>query len=186
MKDILNQVPERIKELRTIFGYQVEEVAEKMNIPVEKYIGYETSGNDIPISAIYQLAGLYNVEMTEILTGNSPKINTVCVVRKDEGMKVERFKGYNYENIAYKFIHKKMEPMIVTLYPNKNKPDLVVHKGQEINYCLEGEMILFYDENVIYLKEGDCAYFDASHPHGQSAASTDRTVKFLTVINENE
>jgi len=186
MKDQIIQVAARIKELREIFGFDTKTIAEKLGVTEEIYLDYEASGVDIPISAVYNLANIYDVDMTEILSGTSPKLNTISLVRKGEGIRIERFEGYVYENIAYKFMHKKMEPMIVTLEPDtsEEKPKLVTHKGQEINYCLEGEMIVYYDESEIYLKEGDCVYFDPVHPHGQKAASGGKPAKFLTVINE--
>ncbi|MCL2096306.1 MAG: cupin domain-containing protein [Oscillospiraceae bacterium] len=186
MRELMTQVAERIKELREIFGFDAKTVAGKLGIPEEVYLNYEVSGTDIPISAVYNLANIYKVDMGEILSGTSPKLNTISLVRKGEGIIIERFEGYVYENIAYKFMHRKMEPMIVTLEPcvSGEKPKLVTHKGQEINLCLEGEMVVYYDDGEIYLKEGDCVYFDPLHPHGQKAASPDKPAKFLTVIND--
>ena len=182
----ITQVAARIKELREIFGFDTKTIAEKLGVTEEIYLNYEALGADIPISAVYNLAHIYKVDMAEILSGTSPKLNTISIVRKGEGIRIERFEGYIYENIAYRFIHKKMEPMIVTLEPcpSGEKPKLVTHKGQELNYCLEGEMVVYYDENEIYLKEGDCVYFDPVHPHGQKAALPDKPAKFLTVIND--
>ena len=186
MNEQITQIAARIKELREIFGYEIKEIAEKLNVPEKVYVDYESSGADIPISAVYKLANIYKVDMTEILSGISPKLNTMSVVRKGEGIKIERFEGYVYENIAYRFMHRRMEPMIVTLEPcpPDEKPKMVTHKGQEINYCLEGEMIVYYDESEVHLKEGDCVYFDPVHPHGQKAALPDKPAKFLTVIND--
>ena len=186
MNEQIKQVAARIKELREIFGFDTKTIAGKLNVPEILYLDYETSGSDIPISVIYNLANIYNVDTIEILSGTSPKLNTISVVRNGEGLRVERFEGYAYENIAYKFMHRKMEPMIVILEPDlsNEKPNLVTHKGQEINYCLEGEMLVCYDDDEIYLKEGDCVYFDPLHPHGQKAASKDKPAKFLTVIND--
>jgi len=182
----IKQVAARIKELREIFGFDTKAIALKLNVPENIYLDYETSGTDIPISVVYNLANIYNVDTIEILAGVSPRLDTISVVRKGGGLRVERFEGYAYENIAYKFMHRKMEPMIVTLEPDLpgEKPKLVTHKGQEINYCLEGEMIVYYDDGEIYLSEGDCVYFDPLHPHGQKAASKDKPAKFLTVIND--
>ena len=186
MNEQITQVAARIKELRDIFGYDAKEIAEKLNVTEEIYLNYEVSGADIPISVVYNLANIYRVDMGEILSGVSPKLNTISIVRKGEGIKVERFEGYSYENIAYKFMHRRMEPMIVTLEPcsSEEKPKLVAHKGQELNYCLEGEMMVYYDDSEIYLQAGDCVYFDPVHPHGQKAASHDKPAKFLTVIND--
>lgn len=176
-------VAQRIKELRDIFGYDIDTISNKLNILPILYEQYETSGADIPISVLYRLASIYNVDMTELLSGKSPKLNTISVVKNGEGLMVERFEGYEYENIGYKFMHRKMEPLIVALKPAAEKPELVTHSGQEINFCLKGSMILYYDDNEIVLNPGDCAYFDPSHPHGQKCAS-DKDAVFLTVIHE--
>lgn len=186
MNEQIIQVAARIKELREIFGFDTKTIAEKLNVPETAYIEYEVSGADMPISVIYNLANIYRVDTTEILSGISPKLNTISIVRRGEGIKIERFEGYKYENIAYKFIHRRMEPLIVILEPDASgkKPKLVTHNGHEINYCLEGEMIVYYDESEIYLQEGDCVYFDPLHPHGQKAASPDKPARFLTVIND--
>jgi mannose-6-phosphate isomerase-like protein (cupin superfamily) len=184
MREQVSQVAARIKELRSVFGFDIKTIAGKLEVPEDIYSDYEVSGTDIPISVIYKLAHIYNVDTTEILSGTSPKLNTISIVRKGEGIKIERFEGYIFENIAYKFMHRRMEPMIVTLEPCPEKPKLVTHRGQEINYCLEGEMIVYYEEREIYLQEGDCVYFDPAHPHGQRAALPDKPAKFLTVIND--
>jgi len=186
MNEQITQVASRIKELREIFGFDAKTIAGKLDVTEEIYLNYEVSGTDIPISVIYNLAHIYKVDMTEILSGTSPKLNTISIVRKGEGIIIERFEGYIYENIAYKFMHRKMEPMIVTLEPcpADAKPKLVTHKGQEINYCIEGEMIVYYDESEIYLQAGDCVYFDPLHPHGQRAANPDKSARFLTVISD--
>jgi len=184
MDEQIMQVAARIKELREIFGFSPAMIAARLNLPEAAYSGYEESGADIPISVIYNLALIYNVDTIEILSGTSPKLNTISVVENGGGLRVERYEGYRYENIAYKFMHRKMEPMIVLLDPSDKKPVLVSHRGQELNYCLEGEMIVYYDEASVHLKEGDCAYFDSLLPHGQKAALPDKPAKFLTVINE--
>jgi len=173
----------RIRELRDIVGYTVEEIAEKLNITAGIYAQYEQDGTDIPISVIYALANIYKVDTTDILSGKSPRMATFSLVKKGQGIKVERFEGYKFENIAYSFIHRTMEPMIVTLEPGGEIPKMVMHGGQEINFCLEGIMTLYHDGNEIILEEGDCAYFDPTKPHGQRAEGS-VPAKFLTVINE--
>ena len=173
----------RIRELRDIAGYTAEETAEMLGVPPERYEQYERDGTDIPISVIYGIANLYRVDTTDILSGASPKLASFSLVKKGRGIMVERFAGYEYENIAYPFVHRAMEPMIVTLKPGGETPVMVMHNGQEINYCLEGEMTVYHDGSEVRLTEGDCVYFDARKPHGQRASGSGEA-RFLTVINE--
>ncbi|MDR1558591.1 MAG: cupin domain-containing protein [Clostridiales bacterium] len=183
MSDQLKEVKRRIRELREISGYSALETAESLDMDEREYYRCEEGGDDIPISLIYRVANLFHVDTTDILSGKSPKLTTISVVRKGEGIMVERFAGYKYENIAYSFVRRTMEPMIVTLDPGGKKPELVTHSGQELNHCLSGQMRLIYDDSETILAAGDSAYFDARFPHGQMAAG-DEPARFLTVINE--
>jgi len=183
MNDQLNQVKQRIRELREISGYSVAEASKLLDMSEQEYKRCEEGVEDIPISLIYNVANLYHVDTTDILSGKSPKLTTISVVKKGKGIQVERFAGYKYENIAYSFAHRTMEPMIVTLEPDGKRPELVMHSGQELNYCLSGKMRLIYDDSEVILSPGDSAYFDARLPHGQMADGSE-TASFLTVINE--
>ena len=183
MDDQLKQVKQRIRELREISGYSFADAAELLDMSEREYKRCEEGAGDIPISLVYKVANLYRVDTTDILSGKSPKLTTISVVRKGKGIQVERFAGYKYENIAYSFAPRTMEPMIVTLDPGGKKPELVMHSGQELNYCLSGQVCLIYDDSEVILSPGDSAYFDARLPHGQMADGNE-AASFLTVINE--
>ena len=183
MSDQLDLVKRRIRELREISGFNKAAAAKALGVNERTYARCEEGDEDIPISLIYSVASLYRVDTTDILSGTSPKLTTISVVKKGEGIRVERFAGYQYENIAYNFARRTMEPMIVTLAPGGKKPEMVMHSGQELNYCLSGQMRLIYDGGDIFLSPGDSAYFDARLPHGQMAEGCE-PASFLTVINE--
>lgn len=42
-------------------------------------------------------------------------MNVHTVVRKGEGVSVDRYEGYQFESLAFNFMHRSMEPMLVTL-----------------------------------------------------------------------
>lgn len=183
MSEEIKQLANRIRELREISGYSVEAVAKLVGVSVDVYKAYEESGVDIPISVLYKLANEFKVDFTEILTGKSPKLYTYCAIKKGKGINIDRYPGYHFESLAYKFKHRIMEPLIVTVEPDNEEHRLVVHTGQEFNYVIEGTvMVEFGDESVI-LEEGDSIYFDPTLPHGQKAVNGKRA-KFLTVIAE--
>ena len=91
--DEIRELAERIQALRDACGYTEEEVAEAIGIDVEAYKGYETNAANVPISVIYSLAKLYNVDFSEIMTGTSAKLRTYQVVRKGEGQNADRYPG---------------------------------------------------------------------------------------------
>jgi mannose-6-phosphate isomerase-like protein (cupin superfamily) len=177
------EISMRIKEMREICGFTPEDMAREIGTDLATYQKYEASGENIPISALYHMAHLFKVDMSEIITGRTPRIDTYSVVPKGKGVEIDRFPGYQFSGIAYKFMDKMMEPMIVTVDPSDKDPELVTHGGQELNYVLEGQVLVLYDDKRLLLQEGDSIYFNPTHPHGQRAMG-DKPAKFLTVIAE--
>ncbi|MGI6105626.1 MAG: helix-turn-helix domain-containing protein [Raoultibacter sp.] len=173
----------RIKGLREACDVTREEMAIELEVPLETYINWEETGADVPISAIYHLAHKFGVEFTEILTGTAAKLNTYHVVRAGQGREVDRYPGYYYEDLAWRYSGKIMQPLLVALNPSDEPAKLVTHTGQEFNIVLEGSIALTWGDNEFVLNEGDSMYFNPSIPHGQRCAS-DTPAKFVTIIAE--
>ncbi len=182
MDDNLRQISSRIKELRDILGIGAAEMAAGIGVPEKTYIDYEEGVRDIPISVLYKIAGELKTDPTVLLTGEAPRMNTHSIVRAGHGVDIERYPGYSYSSLAYNFIGRDMEPLLVSLQPEDKTPALVVHGGQEFNYVLEGKMRVTLGKHTYDLSAGDCIYFDPKLPHAQSAV--DAPAKFLTIINE--
>ena len=179
----IKEISGRIRELREICGFTPAQVAVELGIDINTYAGYEETGEDIPISALYHIARLFSVDMSELITGRTPRLDAFCVTPAGRGVNIDRYPGYAFEGLAYKFINKIMEPMIVTVEPIDGDPGLVTHGGQELNFVLEGAILFLFDEKRLLLNEGDSVYFNPAHPHGQKAMNGERA-RFLTVITE--
>jgi len=173
----------RITGLREACDVTREEMAEELGVSVETYINWEETGADVPISAIYHLGRKFGVEFTEILTGTAAKLDSYQVVRAGEGREVDRYPGYHYEDLAWRYSGKIMQPLLVTLNPSQEAPKLVSHSGQEFNLVMEGKIIVNWKEMEFELSVGDSIYFDASQPHGQRCGSA-TPAKFVTLIAE--
>ncbi len=182
MDDNLLQISSRIRELREILDISTRKMAAAIGIGHDTYLQYEQAELDIPISVLYAIAAQLNVDLTVLLTGEAPRMNTHCIVRKGHGVDVERYPGYRFSSIAYNFIGREMEPLLVTIEPEDTPPALVMHGGQEFNYVLEGTLRITLGKNKYELTAGDAIYFDPRLPHAQSAVGG--TARFLTVINE--
>lgn len=180
MNEKVKDIAVRIKGLRLLAGDSEKVVASALGISINEYLKYENAEDDIPVSILYEIADYYHVDMTEILTGTSPKLHDISFVKKGEGLKVERYDQYSFESLAYKYSNRKIEPMLVVLDP-ENSPELVSHKGQEFNYCLEGKMQVIIGRDTFELESGDSLYFNSTLPHKQLALNG-KEAKFLTII----
>ncbi|MFR0868669.1 MAG: hypothetical protein ACLSGS_06475 [Adlercreutzia sp.] len=67
-------------------------MAAELEVPLETYVRWEETGDDVPISAIYHMAHHFGVEFTEILTGTAAKLDTYQVVRWGEEREVDRYR----------------------------------------------------------------------------------------------
>ncbi|MBP5530114.1 MAG: cupin domain-containing protein [Lachnospiraceae bacterium] len=181
--DEIREIALRIKELREICEYSEEEVAKRVGVDVETYREYERTGKDIPINTIYQLSKMYKVDMSEILTGVSAKLNTYQVVRAGQGAKADRYPGYEFKDLAYHYANMLMQPFIVTLDPSDKPADLVTHRGEEFNLVLEGTVVVTFGDKELVLEKGDSIYFNPNYPHGQRCGG-DTPATFLTMIAE--
>ncbi|NMC72850.1 MAG: cupin domain-containing protein, partial [Geobacteraceae bacterium] len=138
---------------------------------------------DIPVNFLFQVAHRFGVELTDLLTGESPRLHVYSLVRDGAGVAFDRRKQYHYRHLAYNFSHRKAEPFLVTVEPEA--PEAPVsrnsHAGQEFNYVLEGKLLILLDGHELELNPGDSLYFDASRPHGMKALGG-REAKFLAII----
>jgi len=137
MNDQIRQIAGRIRELREILEVDAEELAGRVNVSPEVYQSYENAEADIPIGVIYGVAEALGVDPTVLLTGDAPRMSDYTIVRGGKGVSVERYDGYKFSSLAFNYIGRMFDPMIVDLEPMEKGPELVVHGGQEFNYVIE-------------------------------------------------
>lgn len=181
--DTLKELGERIKGLREACDVTQEEMASDLGVDAETLAQWELDGADIPISVVYHLSKRFGVDMTEILTGTSAKLDTYHVVRRGEGKVVDRHPAYHFEDMAWRYRSKIMQPLMVILDPSDEPAELITHKGQEFNFVVEGSVVVTVGDKEWVLNEWDSIYFNPEIPHAQKCYG-DKPAKFVTIIAE--
>jgi transcriptional regulator with XRE-family HTH domain len=181
--DQFKELAQRIAGLRDACGYTAQEFAEILGVDKDVYLAYEKTGYDVPISLLMHIASVCKVDMGVLLTGESTHLSNFQVVRAGKGRDVSRFPGYHFQDLAYTYSGKIMQPLLVTLDPSDDPAELVTHSGQEFNYVIEGVVVLVFADREIRLETGDSVYFNPQIPHGQRCGS-DQPAKFVTMIME--
>ena len=141
----------------------------------EKALAYEKEA--------YMLrAETLGVDISDLLTGESPKLRGYILTRNGKGLAFDRRKQYHYQHLAYNFSRKLAEPFIVTV--EKDQPGVVKqahsHEGQEFDYVLEGYLRIILGGNELLLAPGDSVYYDSSLPHVMYAPEGD--CRFIAVV----
>ncbi|MBE6487416.1 MAG: cupin domain-containing protein [Methanosphaera stadtmanae] len=183
MTNIQLEIASRVKDMREVCEISLQDMAQKLDVPVEIYQKYESGEIDIPASILYEASQIFEVDTSLLLTGEDTRMSAFAVTRKDKGVRIDRREAYDYENLASNFAHKEMEPFIVTVMPRDDNyiPEPNYHKGYEFVYVLEGKLRIYIKDNIIDLEEGDSIYFDSLHKHSMVALG-DKKVKFLDVL----
>jgi len=184
MEEKIVEIAERIKGMRDILDISTYEMAEVFDIKEDEYLEYEKGTKDFTFTFLYKAANKFGIDMTELMTGSSPKLKEYSIVRGGEGLPIERRKGFEYENVAYRFKGRNAEVFIVNaIYERAAENSEILlnsHDGQEFDYILEGKLKIKIENHEEILNAGDTIYYNASKKHGMVAIEKD--CKFMAVI----
>lgn len=165
-----SEIAERLKGIRLLSDVSVAEMARELHMTEEEYMSIEKGDIQITVSNLLDACEYLNISMTELLTGEPAKLHTYSFVKKGRALAVERNAGYKYENLAYAFADRRVEPLLVLVEPHDdNDFHLNSHDGQEFHYCLEGRFSLKIGDYVLTVEPGDSVYFNSTCPHGMVA-----------------
>lgn len=185
----ISQVAQRVRGLREILEISKEEMAKITDISVKEYEACEDGEADFSFTFLYKCAKRFGVDITELITGDVPKLSFYSIVRKGEGLPIDRRAGFKYRNVAYLFKQKIAEPFIVTaVYREEEQQEpihLSTHNGQEFDYILKGKLKVQLEDHIEVLNEGDSLYYDSGHKHGMIATGGEDCVFLAVVMDKN-
>ena len=181
----LQRIALRIREMREIFGYSTEKMAEMIDITEEVYLSYESGEVDLPFTFMHKCAQVFGVEITDILEGHSAKLSGYTVTRRGAGLTTASEDGITIQDMAPLFRHKLATPYWVTYKYSEelqSRPiSTVTHAGQEFDMVVKGAMRIRIGEHEETLREGDSIFFKSSTPHGMIAIDGEDCV-FLAMV----
>ena len=186
MTEQLQEIGERLKALREIEEISQEKMAQSCDVNLADYSAYEKGEKDFSFSFLYNAANVLGVDVPDLMSGDSPKLSTCCMVKRGGGFEIKRRAAYDYRHLAFTFRHKMAEPFMVTVEPkDESVPVLHSHDGQEFNYVVSGAMTFYIGEISYELSEGDSIYFDSGIPHAMKA-NDGKPCRFLAVVMKKE
>ena len=169
----LLEIALRVREMREISGFTIEEMAQKTDKSVEEYLIYESGATDFPFSFLHKCAIAFGIDITDLLEGQSAHLSSYTVTRKGQGQETAKEEGIQIQNLAPLFRKKLAEPYWVKYDYDPTLQDkpihLTKHSGQEFDLVLKGQLKVQIGDNVEYLGEGDSIYYNSSTPHGMIA-----------------
>ena len=183
MSEQRKDIAARLKALREIEGKSAQELATALQVPLAEYQAYEAGVVDISASALHDAAHVLQTDLTDLLTGQAPRMKMFSVTRKGGGVTVERRKDYQYRSLAANFSGRKVDVFEVTVPADVGDSGAHAnsHPGQEFDFVLEGRMVVRIHGNELTLETGDCVYFDSNQGHSMQALDG-KPARFLAMI----
>jgi transcriptional regulator with XRE-family HTH domain len=181
MTEQLIEIGRRLSALRGIAEITPEEFCERTSVTAQELAAYERGEKDFSFSFLYNAAHVLNVDIIDLMSGDSPRLSDWCIVRKGGGFAIDRKDAYKYSHLAFTFRDKKSEPFFVTVEPTDEMPAKHTHEGQEFNWMVSGRMRFTISDTDYVLEPGDSAYFNASIPHAMQALDNN-TAQFIAVV----
>ena len=185
----IREVASRVRELREISGFTVEEMAKRTDLSVEEYIQCEAGNRNLSIAFLYRCTLSFGVDMSDLLEGRSAKLRSYDLTRRGEGQRIEEAHHMVGWNLAADFRNRIALPLYMEM---KYRPgaeyediDLVTHEGQECDIVIRGHMKIQIGSHTEILHAGDTIYYDSSTPHGMIAVEGEDCAFYAIVLSNS-
>ncbi len=166
-----NEIPLKIKQLRTQKGLTLEQLAKRIGCS-KSYISQLEKGVTAPsVSMLAKLAEALGFPVSDFfLSPVAPRIQN-WYLSKSERRAIHYPDGKVQSQLLTRSIfQKKMQPLVSVIQPGGSSDRAagqLVHPpgSEEFVLVLSGEVTFEIETEEILLKEGDTLYFNGEHPH---------------------
>ena len=185
----IKEMARRIRELREIEGFSIEDMAKSTGVTAEEYEKCENGLSDLNFAFIYRCASALKVNVTDIIEGYSPNLKSYTVTRSGAGQEIAKAHGMTYQNMAYAFKNRIAEPLFVrSVYDEAAQSrdiELTTHEGQECDIVIDGHLMVQVGEHKELLGPGDSIYYNSDTPHGMIAVNGRDCTFYAIVLRPN-
>ena len=185
----IQEVAQRIQELREISGFSVEEMASRTGVSVDEYLQCEAGNRNLSIAFLYRCTLSLGVDMGDLLEGSSPKLRSYALTRQGEGQRIEEAHHMVGFNLAAGFRNRIGLPLYMELKYRDGAEyediELVTHEGQECDIVIRGTMRIQIGSKTEILHPGDCIYYDSATPHGMIAIEGEDCAFYAFVLSNS-
>ncbi|WP_085522702.1 helix-turn-helix domain-containing protein [Tuberibacillus sp. Marseille-P3662] len=159
----MENIHRKIKSLRLEKEMTLKDLSGKTGLSVSFLSQVERGSSSLAITSLKKISDAFNINITyffrEIENHNYAVHEAKQKPFKLEGSDVQHIR------LAGNFPERKMEPMLVTLPPNKLYVEKHSHPGEEFYHVVKGEVIFKIEEKEYILTAGDSIHFPSEKVH---------------------
>ena len=181
----LKEMAARIREMRAISGYTVNQMAVLTDVTPEQYSSIEAGATDPSFTFMHKCALAFGVDINALLEGHTAKLSRYLVTRGGQGPITAKEEGIEIRNMAAMFRNRLATPYYVTYSYDEKLQRMPIHttthSGQEFDYVVSGSMRVRVGDHEEILNQGDSIFYKSSTPHGMIAVGG-KDVTFIAMI----
>jgi transcriptional regulator with XRE-family HTH domain len=165
-------IGKKISALRTLKKIEPEDLAQRAGLSL-KQLNLIEAGSSIPsLGVLIRVTRALGIRIGTLLDDTIK--DGPAVIRSDEYRSTLSFSTSENENrehltffsLAPNKASRHMEPFIIDIIPDeKSEPLKSSHEGEEFIYVLEGNVTVYYGNDIIELEKGDSMYLDSIVNH---------------------
>jgi transcriptional regulator with XRE-family HTH domain len=156
-------VGKRIRALRDKKGYSLRALADRSGLSINAISLIERGENSPTVSSLHLLASALDVSITDFFMADQER--SVVFVAPEGRLRSEG-EGIAMESLGIGLPDQRLEPFLLHVAPEAgNMEQPVTHPGEELVFCLEGEIDYCVGNRVYTLATGYSLLFEATIPH---------------------
>jgi transcriptional regulator with XRE-family HTH domain len=157
------EVGRRIREIREARGLSLKALAERCGLSLNAISRIERGESSPTVASLHRLAAALDVPVTDFFASAGGQ--SIVLVRRNQRLRT-RGEGVMLESLGSGLPGQRLEPFLMTLSPGAaSSQQEIVHGGEELAYCVAGEVEYQVGAERHRLEVGDSILFRAEHPH---------------------
>ncbi len=175
-----DNVGRALQRIREEHGWTLSEVSEKTGVAASTLAKIENNQTLPNVDVLCRLHDGLGVEFGELFQGRRFSRGPRAVNGEGGGIRHETPLG-EYQLLSEELSKKAFQPMLVRVPKEIQELILSSHEGEEFLYVVSGPLRFYMEPySGVLLETGESVHFDATMPHGVTAAG-DEDALFLAV-----
>lgn len=176
----------RLKLLRKKLGVTLEVLAEKSGM-TKSYLSKVERGLNTPsIAAALKLARALNVNVEELFSEDSARLDNYSLVRSDQRQLLSGTgQSPGYAVLAHQVSERNLLPFMMFPPFEFTDPSFKEHAGEEFLFVHEGAVEVDFMTERVILQKGDALHFNAQKPHRLRSVGQVQA-QLLVVVNSRD
>ncbi len=162
-KEARYDIGARIRQLREEAGLSLRGLAALCGLSFNAINRIEHGENSPTVDTLHRLATALNVPITDFFTQGQAQMT--IFTKAGSGLHTE-LEGVMLESLAGRFANQQLEAFRLLIAPGSDSRHApVVHAGEELVFCLQGQVTYYVGNQPYLLEAGDSLFFRATQPH---------------------